>query len=205
MSKQGKSGFLHYVGQAWLVLALAVGFGAALAGVEHLTRPRIRQNQKDLIARRLVEMFGAGTTTAEPRVVEAVVEGRTRKVECYPALQGGRQVGWGILAEGKGYDTLLLLIGVDLPCEKLLGYRVIKSLETPGIGDRIEGRAFYAQFEGRSAAAALEPVGPDARPTGQQVNTITGATISSKGVVKTINENLSAVGEKLAALAAEGP
>ena len=204
MSEEEKTGLLHYIGQAWLVLLLAVGFGVALAGVEGLTRPRIRQNRKDLIARRLVEMFGPGTTTAEPEVVEGAVEGRSRKIECYPALQDKAQVGWGILAEGKGYDTLLLLVAVDLRVEKLIGYRVVRSLETPGIGDRIERPEFYGQFEGKDAAAQLEPVGPDKPAAGQQVNTISGATISSKGVVKTINENLSAVREKLAALATEG-
>ena len=204
MSEEKKTGLLHYIGQAWLVLLLAVGFAVALAGVEGLTRPRIRQNRKDLIARRLVEMFGPGTTTAEPKVVEGAVEGRSRKIECYPAIRNGKQVGWGILAEGKGYDTLLLLVAVDLRVEKLIGYRVVRSLETPGIGDRIERPEFYGQFEGRDAAARLEPVGPDKPAAGQQVHTISGATISSKGVVQTINENLSAVREKLAALAAEG-
>ena len=206
MSEKTQNGFLHYLGQAWLVLLLAVGFGVALAGVEGLTRPRIRKNRKDLIARRLVEMFGEGPTTTEARVLEGIVDGRSRKIECYPAIRGGQQVGWGVLAEGKGYDTLLLLVAVDLPCRKLVGYRVIKSLETPGIGDRIETPAFSGQFAGKSAAVwaePLEPVGPDAEAAGQQVHSISGATISSQGVVKTINDSLAAVGEKLAALAAE--
>jgi len=198
-----KKGFLRYLSQAWLVLALAIVFGVALAWVEGVTHPRIRQNQVDLIARRLVEMFGEGTTTSEPAGVEATVQGRARTIECYPAIRRGRQVGWGILAEGRGYDDLLLLIGVDRTVETIRGYRVIKSLETPGIGDRIEKPEFYRQFEGKRAAEPLACVASSVSPAGQQVNAISGATISSRGVVKTINDSLAAVRDRLKALAAE--
>ncbi len=208
MSDEGKSGLLHYVGQAWLVLALAVGFGAALAGVERFTRPRILRNEKDFIARKLVELFGAGTRTDEPVVLEVPLAGRRRPVQvpCYPALRDGRRVGWGILATGQGYDTLTLLVAVDETVTRLVGFRVIKSLETAGIGDRIEKKEFYSQFEGKDARRPLEPV-EEGKPTaGNQVNTISQATFSSKkGVVETINNNLAAVRAKLIAAAKEAP
>ncbi|MHC4717576.1 MAG: hypothetical protein ACYS5V_11440, partial [Planctomycetota bacterium] len=85
-----KKGFLTYLGQAWLVLLLSVTFGAALAGVEKVTRPRIRQNIKDFIAVKLVEVFGKGTATDEPTVVRVTVDKRTRKVNCYPAIRDGK-------------------------------------------------------------------------------------------------------------------
>jgi Na+-translocating ferredoxin:NAD+ oxidoreductase RnfG subunit len=201
-----KPGLLQYLGQAWLVLMLSVCFGAALAGVERFTRPKFEQNVKDFIARRLVEMFGPGTTTAEPTVLAVQIEGRDRKVRCYPALRDGRRVGWGIEAEGKGYDTLLLVIGVDEQVKQLKGYRVITSLETEGIGDVIEKDAlFMKQFEDKDAARPLEPVAEAAPAEGNQVNTRTGATYSTTGVVNTINDTLAAVREKLAAAAKEGP
>ena len=203
MSEEPKSGLLHYFCQAWLVIVLAVAFAIALAGVESVTRPRIVQNRKDLIARRLVEMFGQGTTTDAPKVVSATIDGRSRKVECYPAIREGEQIGWGSLAEGKGYDTLLLLVGVDLPAKKIIGYRVVKILEAPGIGDRIEKPEFYERFKDKDATSPLEAVGPDTPTGGQKVQTISGATISSTGVIATVNKNLQAVREQLAKLAGE--
>jgi Na+-translocating ferredoxin:NAD+ oxidoreductase RnfG subunit len=201
-----KAGLLQYLGQAWLVLVLSICFGAALAGVERLTRPRIEQNIKDFVARRLVEMFGPGTTTAEPTVLAVKIKGRDRKIPCYPAVRDGRRVGWGIQAEGKGYDTLLLVIGVDEQVRQLKGYRVITSLETEGIGDVIEkDAAFMEQFADKDATRPLEPVSEGAPAEGNQVNTRTGATYSTTGVVSTINETLAAVREKLAALSEEGP
>lgn len=195
-----------YIIQAWLVLLLAVVFGVALAGVESLTRPRIKQNIKDLIARRLVDMFGEGTETDEPEEIEGVIAGRTKKILCYPAKRNGKTIGWGIKAEGQGYDTLTLLIGVDAQVTELIGYRVIKCLETAGIGDKIKKRKtdFYKQFEGKDPSRPIMAIAPGKTPGPQDINTISGATISSKGVTKIINAHLAAVREKLAAKAKEG-
>ncbi len=196
----------NYLIQAWLVLLLAVVFGIALAGIEKLTRPKIEQNVKDLIARRLVDMFGEGTETDEAEEIECVIAGRAKKILCYPAKRDGKTIGWGIKAEGQGYDTLTLLIGVDAEVKTLKGYRVIRSLETAGIGDKIkkEKSDFYKQFEGKDAALPIDPIAPGKQTTGQQINTISGATISSKGVTKIINEHLAAVREKLAGMGKEG-
>ncbi len=206
MAEQGqKSGFFSSLGQAWLVLALAGCFGTALAVVERFTRPRIEANVKQRIAEKLVEMFGAGTTTADPTVVEAAIEGRPQKVDCYPALKAGKLDGWGILAVGKGYDTLTLLVGLSPDGGTLRGYRVVKSLETPGIGDKIKPEVsdFYKQFVGQGARKPLELVRPGAPAGPNQIHGISGATISSKGVVATINEYVQAVGPKLAAMKPE--
>ena len=196
----------NYLIQAWLVLLLAVVFGVSLAFVENVTRPRIRQNEKNLIARQLVDMFGEGTETDEPEEIECAIAGRTRKILCYPAKRNGKTIGWGILATGQGYDTLTLLIGVDAEVKVLKGYRIIKSLETAGIGDKIkkEKTDFYKQFENKDATKPLVPIAPGKQATGQQISTISGATISSKGVTKTINDNLAAVREKLIGLGKEG-
>jgi len=201
-----KKGLLTYLGQAWLVLTLSIAFGAALAGVEKVTRPRIQQNIKDFIAVRLVEVFGAGTTTAEPTVVKVTINGRERKVNGYPALRDGKRIGWGIEAEGMGYDTLTLLICTDEDVNVLKGYRVVIDAETPGIGDKIKKRkSFVDQFAGKDAAAELVAVPEGSKTTGNEVWTITGATYSSKkGVVGTINEVLPAVRPALRAAMKEG-
>ena len=201
MSDQKKKGFLSYLAQAWLVLFLAVTFGAALAGVEKVTRPLIQQNIKNFIAVKLEEVFGEGTTTADPTVVEVTVGRRKRKVNCYPAIRDGQRIGWGIEALGQGYDNLTLLICVDEGVNVLKGYRVVTYLETPGIGDKIKNRmSFVDQFAGKDAARPLVPVAEGSDTTGNEVWTITGATYSSKrGVVDTINNVLPPVRKALLA------
>ena len=199
-----KSGLLHYIAQAWLVLTLSVCFGTALAVVEKFTRPLYEANVRRRITGKLEEMFGPGTTTTpKPVVIEQRIGKRTRpsKVKCYPALRDGQRVGWGVLATGQGYDELTLLIGLDATCETLRGYRVIKSLETPGIGDKIKPTVtdFHEQFAGQKTAEPLKLVAPDADARPGRIKNISGATISSTGVVTIVNEHLAAVAKRLAA------
>ncbi len=202
-----KVGFASYLLQAWLVLALSVCFGTALAVVEKFTRPMIEQNTKDRIARKLVEMFGEGTTTDDPVIVEAKIGKRSRpsKIKCYPAIKDAKRVGWGVLATGRGYDTLTLLVGLDPAAQTLTGYRVIKSMETAGIGDKIKRQAFYQQFEGRPTAEALKLVGAEDEVGKGEVHAISGATVSSTGVVRIVNQYVAAVKEQLAAEAGKEP
>ena len=91
-------------------------------------------------------------------------------------------------AAGPGFqDTIKLLYGLDAAGEKVIGLYVLESRETPGLGDRIyKDPKFVAEF----AALAVEPAiklvkGHGAEPN--EVDAITGATISSRAVVKILN------------------
>jgi len=102
----------------------------------------------------------------------------------------GRATGVAIQAAAAGFqDVITLLYGFDPATGRLLGMKVLDSRETSGLGDKIEkDRAFVAQFQG--AAPPLEAV---KRATGApgEIDAITGATISSRTVVRSINESLA--------------
>ena len=67
--------------------------------------------------------------------------------------------------------------------------KVLDHSETPGLGNKIEEQPFVGEFDG--VDTPLEGVKPD-RNTGapNQVDMITGVTISSRAVVRIINERL---------------
>jgi electron transport complex protein RnfG len=80
---------------------------------------------------------------------------------------------------------------------------VLESKETPGLGDKIEkDTSFTGQF--RAAATPLRGVKAD-RATGDphEVDLITGATISSRTVVRIVNNALARLEPVLAAHVAE--
>jgi electron transport complex protein RnfG len=112
----------------------------------------------------------------------------------------GNPVGFAVQAEGFGFQDLITLIfGYDPATNEVLGMKVLKHLETPGLGDKIvKDSAFVAGFEG--AEAPIQGVKPD-RNTGDphQVDMITGATISSSAVIRIINDRLAQMGDLLAA------
>jgi len=103
----------------------------------------------------------------------------------------GAPVGFAVTAAKPGFqDVIQLIFGFDPRTGRLLGMKVLQSLETPGLGDKIEkDSTFVAAFEG--VAAPLLPVkrGAAAGEAGE-VEMITGATISSRTVIEAINAAL---------------
>ena len=92
------------------------------------------------------------------------------------------------MAAEPGFQELLtLMIGFDPSTGALTGYKVLDQKETPGLGDKVEvDKTFGAQFAGR-----ITPIkgvkGAVAAGNPSQVQTITGATISSRAVIRIIN------------------
>lgn len=112
----------------------------------------------------------------------------------------GSPVGFALQAEGFGFqDIISLIFGYDPDTDQVLGMKVLSHLETPGLGDKIvKDMDFVAGFDG--VQTPLEGVKPD-RNTGDpnQVDIITGATISSDAIINIINRRLAQVRDRLAA------
>jgi len=88
-------------------------------------------------------------------------------------------------------DVIMIIFGVDPNTGKLKGMKVLDSKETPGLGDKIfKDMAFVNQF----FAGPETPLIPVKPGTGKglpgEIDTITGATISSKKLVEIINHAL---------------
>jgi len=102
----------------------------------------------------------------------------------------GGFVGYAIPGAGPGFqDTIRLLYGY-LPGERrIVGMRVLDSRETPGLGDKIYKDAdFLAEFRDLAIDPEVMAVKKGSKTGPHQVDAITGATISSKAVVRIINE-----------------
>ncbi len=104
----------------------------------------------------------------------------------------GEPVGFAMEAEGFGFQDIIgLIFGYDADTRQVLGMKVLRHLETPGLGDKIvKDLAFVGEFDG--VDAPIQGVKPD-RNTGDpaQVDMITGATISSTAVIRIINERIA--------------
>lgn len=126
----------------------------------------------------------------DPRRVERVYLG-------YDA--GHRRIGYAVAAGEPGFqDVIRVIFGYDPTTKQLLGMKVLESKETPGLGSKVEtDSAFVGQFQG--ALAPLVGVKPDRHQAGnhQQVDMITGATISSRAVIRIINNAVARLGPAL--------
>jgi len=117
----------------------------------------------------------------------------------------GRRVGFAIAAQEPGFqDTVSLIFGYDPATKKLLGMRVLESRETPGLGDKIEkDLGFIRQFDGVEGPPRGVKAGMKQAP--DEVDMITGATISSRTVLRIIGNALKKWGPLLDAYTEKGP
>ena len=129
---------------------------------------------------------GALTAKAPPADPSAHVE---RVYRGYDAQ--GAPIGYAIEARGPGFsETIRLIFGFDLRRQELLGMTVLDSKETPGIADDIERPVFTSQFAGAKAPVVGVKASMQNKPPGTIVM-ITGATISSRAVLRAINTTLA--------------
>ncbi len=102
----------------------------------------------------------------------------------------GKLVGFAIPSAGPGFqDTIRLLYGYLPGRRKVVGMEILESRETPGLGDKIYKDAdFVANFQDLSIDPEIVTVKKGRRSAPNEVDAITGATISSKAVVRIINQ-----------------
>jgi electron transport complex protein RnfG len=173
---------IGYIRQGWLVLLLGLLFGLALAGVDAWLSPMIAENQQLARQKAAVEVIPGGQN-AEQVVVDGTTVFRVTGV-------GGQLVGWAIPASGQGYgDTIRLIVGVTADGSKLTDFRVIYNQETPGLGNKIVEPGFRSRFEGKDASVQLQAV--QKPQADDEIQALTGATISSQAVADIIYKQLN--------------
>jgi len=88
-------------------------------------------------------------------------------------------------------DVVQLIFSFDPDTRKLLGMKVLDSKETPGLGDKIfKDQAFVKQFFAGLDTPLIPVKSGGGKGQPGEIDTITGATISSKAVINIINHGL---------------
>jgi electron transport complex protein RnfG len=178
--------------QAWLVLSLALFFGAALAAVQIAVGPRIEANKTNETKSKVPELVGVPPElgkglTVSPRSVSLQKSGKTVSYSVFSASMKGKPVGWVAKIAGQGYaDKIELLVGFDPLLTTITGVFVLDQKETPGLGNKIITPEWRGQFTSKSTDNPLVVVKTGAGAA-NEINAITGATISSKSVTSMIN------------------
>ncbi len=112
----------------------------------------------------------------------------------YAAQSGGQTVGYAVSVSASGSQgTISMMVGIDTE-GAVTGVSIITNAETSGIGSKVmdnepltNGTGVLDQFIGKSAADGTLNVGTN-------VDAITGATVSTKGVTTGVNTALAAAG-----------
>jgi len=108
-------------------------------------------------------------------------------------------VGWAFSVSGSGFaDKIELVVVVDNSFEKMMGYGVLSSNETPGFGDKInDPELFGNQFKGVPVGQFKLIMTGDRSKIDSEIVAISGATISSEAVVRILNDSLEQIKEQM--------
>jgi len=102
-----------------------------------------------------------------------------------------KPLGYALVHSGDGYiGPIKLLIGLQEDLKTVTGIEVLDMTETPGLGTRINDEPFKGQFRGISADPMITWIRGAPPMTPNQVQVITGATISARAVVDIVNESI---------------
>lgn len=164
--------------------------GVILAAVFNVANPLILINKQKELEEAIFVVLPAA-------VAYDTIELGSEK-EAFSVYRGtgadGEAVGIAFKADGVGFQgNIVLMVGLDMDYFKLKGIKVLEQLETPGLGNRISEPEFEAQFIGVDIEPKIEYIKYRKPEKANQIQAITGATISSDAVVKNINKGVALV------------
>ncbi len=186
--------------------------GISIVLAYRTTLPRIQANQRAALERAAFEVL-PGTVRLERLAWngQKLAPGEAGKGALQESIFAGYDaddvlLGFAVPGAGAGFaDTIKLIYGLDPPGDRVLGMKVLESRETPGLGDKIyKDLDFVAEFRALVVLPVIELIKGHGEKA-NQVDAITGATISSRAVVKILNQTNEVWRPRIVALAAEPP
>ncbi len=162
------------------LLVITAVMAAALAAVNQFTAPRIAELQAEKTQEAIELVLPGGGE-------EVFFTDTTGLVSCVYASN----LGYAVEVNPIGFDnTITMMVGID-NAGHILGIQVISHTETAGLGavaaaDNSAGQAFRDQFIALSGTLAVTK-------DGGTIDSITGATITSRAICNGVNAALACV------------
>ena len=193
MKIEGK--FIFKVAGTLTAISLVVALLLGLTNV--LTADRIKAINKQKTEEALAKVVSAADCEFPPiedipqEVIGAASEQGGKLTEVYEIKSGGENIGYAFKVTASGSQgNIVMIVGVDADLS-VTGVSIVSNSETAGIGSKVmnneatsAGTGALDQFVGKSGAGTLA--------VKQNIDAVTGATVSTKGVTKGVNAALAA-------------
>ena len=172
---------VHIIATLTLIGVIA---GGSLSLVNNWAAPKIAINQKAETERAIYLVHLDGKRYEEIK---------NAGFEVYRVFnEADSSVGYSLVYSGNGFQgKIKLMIGLSDDISKITSIEVLEQSETPGLGTKILEPPYKDQYNGLVTTPAvklvkgLEPSNPN------EVQSITGATISSRAVVTIVNDGVA--------------
>ena len=168
------------------VLILGSVLTMALVSVNAFTDPYIRKNKITKLRKSVLEAFGIEFTKDRiDQVFEADIETKTRGDKDFYVTKNG-EVAFKISGSGL-WGPIEGAIAVMGDLNTIKGVTIIHQEETPGLGGRMAEAEFLDRFKNKKVLPELLILPPGKASGENQVEGITGATLSCKAFEQIIN------------------
>lgn len=173
-----------------LILFLITAISACLLGYANsITAPIIAENTRAKQAESMKKVlpdaaeFEEITGASLPDDISANITSLYRAVDA-----NGETVGVCAMTAANGYGgELTMAVGVTDGLT-VSGIDIVSHSETPGLGSKATGDDFKSQFNGKSGGINVQKSGA----AGNDINAISGATITSNAVTLSVNSAVAA-------------
>lgn len=200
MTKSVK-GSNRYIVKLGLTLFIITAItGALLAGVNELT--------KEARAGRELDAFGLALQALVPD--GELLEEMTHTAESFTAHileRSNGDLAYCIEVAPNGYGgPINMIVGIEVAHDgdriekRVIGVAIISMTETPGVGTKVNDEAFLSQFNGivypvvnEDGTLNTEPSAIKISSADTGIDAISGATVTSKAIVKGVNTALNAI------------
>ncbi|MBK9096726.1 MAG: FMN-binding protein [bacterium] len=158
--------------------------GGSLSLVNNWAAPKIAINQKAETERAIFLVHLDG------KRYEAI---KNAGFEAYKVFdESDSSLGYSLVYSGNGFQgKIKLMIGLSVDISKITSIEILEQSETPGLGTKILEAPYKDQFNELIPGGAIKLVKGIEPSNPNEVQSITGATISSRAVVTIVNEGVS--------------
>jgi Na+-transporting NADH:ubiquinone oxidoreductase subunit C len=182
----------------FMVLVTSI-FTLVLAVINELTYDTIQEQSRIKTQSKLLYALDIEYENTDQSIVntynEYITEKSTDNYTYYVAEEDGEIIGYAFEVVGKGlWGQINSYIAFDDSFNELKGVDFISHSETPGLGGRIDERWFVDQFQGIAVSESEDGEYLVFKPAvGGNIDSITGATSTSKAVRTMFNENIDQI------------
>jgi len=174
------------------LVLIFVAAGVIMAVTYKYTYPVRFQAEKQEKEEALKEMAPTATDPIKPAGTWTV---NNKPYEYYQANAGGRPVAYIASTAGKGYSSYIQMLVSVSPDMKISDVKVLDMNETPGLGDQVLEKSFLDQFKGKGLSQIVLIKGE----TKENIQAISGATYSSRGVTNGVKDAVQTLVDKYGA------
>jgi electron transport complex protein RnfG len=191
-----------------LIAMVGIGIVCALLIVftYEQTLPIIEKNKKEALEKAIFKVVPGISSTRTFQLTNAheliIADGKDEKAKLVFAGYNKQNelVGVALEGAGQGYaDIIKVLYGYNVNTQKIIGFYVLETKETPGLGDKIEKdqhfldnfKALDAELteDGTALKNKIITVKNGAKVNPWEIDGITGATISSRAIGDLMGES----------------